>query len=99
MRFSLPILSILAASVVANPAALEAAKRDTTADAIKFAVEAAGCDIGQCGGVLAAAVCIALCLRRPTWSCITGCVEGGAGSVSEIFLFPLTSHLVPSRPS
>ena len=91
MRFSLAILSVLASTAVANPASRDVARRDTTADTIKFAMEAADCDVGKCAGIIAAALCLLGCRKTPTLSCISGCISGGADSVSYSFSFSSAS--------
>lgn len=85
MRFALPILSILVASAAASPASLVAKRDAAQAEALQFAVEAADCNIGDCVNVVASAVCIAAGIVARSVSTVTGCVSGGAGSVSPLY--------------
>lgn len=93
MRFSVALLSTLAALSIASPMTPQAEKRDITTDDSKFVAEAVSCDPTKCFGFIEAHVCITACLIRPdpagTWPCINKCVANAAQNVGSSIFFLL----------
>jgi hypothetical protein len=85
------LVLVLAALASASPYIFARRDNAEVAAPIGFAIiRADGCDIGQCGGVIAAAGCITLGIRHS--SAAVECVSGGTTAVSYYF-YTYISHI------
>jgi hypothetical protein len=88
MRFTIPLLAIMAAAVLANPTtapnsdiyARDTAEVDLIADSIVFGVESAKCKILKCARVVATGASILTSLPDVTKT--LACVKGNSEQVS-----------------
>lgn len=108
MQFTLSVLALLSASALASPspyiASRDVISTTEAADAIQFAAQADDCNVGDCVSIVASAVCIAGGILVRSVPVVTGCVQGGAPSVSPhcpsilSVLNPISAsgHIIPS---
>jgi hypothetical protein len=98
MHFTLSLLTALATSALASPNPLITSRDVITTEqaeeAIKFAAQAAECDVFDCVAVVAAAACIAGGIAAGNPAVVIGCVGGGAPSVRSILSSRIAGNLI-----
>ncbi|KAI1843719.1 hypothetical protein JX265_008455 [Neoarthrinium moseri] len=86
MRFSVPVLALLASGGMASPNSIISRDVTTTeavTEAISFAVAADDCDLLKCAAVIASAACIgaSIALGPGGIPSLLGCTAGGASAI------------------
>ncbi|ETS81018.1 hypothetical protein PFICI_06020 [Pestalotiopsis fici W106-1] len=86
MRFSLPLLALVASSGMASPNSIISRDVTTTeavTDAITFAAAEDDCDLLKCAAVIASAACIgaSIALGPGGIPSLLGCTAGGASAI------------------